>query len=93
MKKSSGFKMKGFSGFGNSPVKHTGAEMYSAKNNPLVDRGHGKEGVPEYKTIIANRLKSEAKHDAYHAKFPNDDGTHTSTARNTGTGKFAVNKN
>ena len=61
-----------FKNMGSSPVKHSGKEMYSAKANPTIDRGHGKEDRAGYETIIENRKKSEAKHDAFHAKHGPD---------------------
>ena len=61
-----------FKNMGSSPVQHSGKEMYSAKANPNIDRGHGKEDRAGYEAIIKNRKKSEAKHDAFHAKHGPD---------------------
>lgn len=59
-----------------SPAKHSGAEMYSTKNNKTITR-----------TGDASR-KQVVEHDAYHTKYPKDTN-HTSTDRSTGKGKFA----
>ena len=42
-----------------NPIKHTGAEMYSAKNNRGIDRGHRRDpNDPNWSTIIKNRLSN-----------------------------------
>jgi len=71
-----------------SPAKHSGAEMYSAKNNPAIDTGHGREDEAGMQNAINNRKKNEKEHDAYHTRYPKDTN-HTSTDRSTGKGKFA----
>jgi len=63
-----------------SPAKHSGAEMYSAKNNPSIDRGHGREDEADMQNVISNRKKNEKEHDAYHTKYPKDTN-HTSSSR------------
>ena len=63
-----------------SPAKHSGAEMYSAKNNPGIDRGHGREDEAGMQNAISNRKKNEKEHDAYHTKYPKDTN-HTSSSR------------
>ena len=63
-----------------SPAKHSGAEMYSAKNNPGVDRGHGREDEAGMQNTINTRKKDEKEHDAYHTKYPKDTN-HASSSR------------